>query len=117
MSLIAAPGDFHKIPEMDSWEADMLKDVYDAVSELNMWENMRNFSEESFMFSRSAWLSQVQGKMKLIDSHSGSSYGICMRIIESIAKIGWDTYVYERLAYNAKRKHEEAARNKATLGV
>ncbi len=81
-----------------------LRDIYDAVSELNMWENMRNFSEESFMFSRSAWLSQVQGKMKLMDTHSGSSYGCSMRIIESIAKDGWDAYVAGRLAYNAKRK-------------
>lgn len=112
-----APGDFHKIPEMDSWEADMLKDIYDAVSKLNMWENMRNFSEQSFMFSRSTWLSQVQSNMKLMDSHSGSSYGICMRIIESIAKTGWDTFVYERLAYNIKRKHEEEMCNKLSLGV
>ena len=108
MSSIAAPGDFAAIPEMDSWEAEMLKDIYDAVSELNMWENMRNFSEQSFMFSRSTWLSEVQGKMKLMDSHSGSSYGCCMRIIESIAKDGWDAYVAGRLAYNEKRKLKKA---------
>ncbi len=110
MSSIPAPGDFAAIPEMDSWEAKMLKDIYDAVSELNMWENMRNFSEQSFMFSRSPWLSQVQGKMTLMDQHSGSSYGICMRIIESIAKSGWDAYVHGRIEYNARRKCEEAER-------
>jgi hypothetical protein len=110
MSSIVAPGDFAAIPEMDSWEAEMLKDIYNAVSELNMWENMRNFSEQSFMFSRSTWLSEVQGKMKLMDQHSGSSYGICMRIIESIAKSGWDAYFYGRLENNARRKREEAER-------
>jgi hypothetical protein len=107
MSVIPAPGDFAAIPEMDSWEAQMLKDIYDAVTELNMWENMCNFSEQSFMFSRSTWLSEVQDKMKLMDTHSGCSYGICMRNIESIAKDGWDAYVTSRLEYNAKRKLEK----------
>ena len=108
MSVIPAPGDFAAIPEMDSWEAQMLKDIYDAVSELNMWENMYNFSDQSFMFSRSTWISEVQDKMKLMSTHSGCSYGICMRIIESIAKNGWDAYVTGRLAYNETLKLKKA---------
>jgi hypothetical protein len=100
---IPARGDFASIPGMSSYEAELLKDAYDAATITESWDNFRTFSEESFMFSRSSWLNNVQNAMKLLDQHSGSSYGFVMRVIEHIAKHGWDTYVRENIAARAAR--------------
>jgi hypothetical protein len=104
-----APGDFQAIPGMDSWEAEMLKDVYDAVSIANMWDDMKKTQVESFMFHGPSWAPAVHKYMKLLDTHSGSSYGITMRNIESIAKDGWDAFVTARIAYYETKKAREAA--------
>ncbi len=91
-------GDFSSLPGMASYEAELLKDAYDAATITETWDNFRTFSEESFMFSLSPWLNNVQNAMKLMDQHSGSSYGYVMRVIEHIAKVGWDTYAREYIA-------------------
>lgn len=95
---IPTRGDFSSLPGMSSYEAEMLKDAYDAATVTESWDNFRTFSEQSFMFSRSEWLNNVQNAMKLMDQHSGSSYGFVMRVIEHIAKHGWDTYAREYIA-------------------
>ena len=106
---VIAPGDFQAIPGMDSWEAEMLKDVYDAVSIANKWDDMKKTQVESFMFHGPSWAPAVHTHMKLLDTHSGSSYGITMRNIESIAKDGWDAFVTARIAYYETKKAREAA--------
>lgn len=98
---IPTRGDFASIPGMSSFEAAMLSDAYNAVTVTESWDNFRNFSEESFMFSSAPWLSKVQAEMKLMDQHSGGSYGWTMRIIEHIARHGWDTYARERISARA----------------
>ena len=100
---IPTRGDFASIPGMSSSDAAMLKDAYDAATVTESWDNFRNFSEESFMLSNASWLSKVQAEMKLMDQHSGGSYGWTMRIIEHIALHDWDTYVRECIARHAER--------------
>jgi hypothetical protein len=95
---IPTRGDFSSLPGMSAYEAEMLKDAYDAATVTESWDNFRTFSEQSFMFSRSPWLNNVQNAMKLLDQHSGSSYGFVMRVMEHIAKHGWDTYAREYIA-------------------
>ncbi len=107
------PGDFAAIPGMDSWEASMLKDIYDAVTAANCWDAMKESSVESFMFHGPSWVNQVHKHMKLHDQHSGSSYGITMRNVESIAKNGWEPYVNGRVAYYEERLAREAAERAA----
>ncbi len=108
-----SPGDFLAIPGMDRWEASMLKDIYDAVTSANCWDAMKQSAVESFMFHGPAWVNQVHAHMKLLDQHSGSSYGITMRIVESIAKKGWEAYVNGRVAYYEERLAREAAERAA----
>jgi hypothetical protein len=98
---IPVSGDFASIPGMSAHEAAMLADAYNAVRVTESWENFRNFSEQSFMFSGSTWLNAVQAEMKMMDGHSGSSYGWTMRVIEFIAKNGWETYVRDMIAARA----------------
>ena len=101
-------GKFADIAGIDKYEAALFQDAADAITAAEAWEYIRTFSGESFMYSRSAELhevcdgnpasqgselSQIQAHMKMLDEHSGSSYGITMRHMEKIAKEGWESYV------------------------
>jgi hypothetical protein len=99
MSVSVTEGNFSTVPGIDSWEASLLQDAYDAITTTETWEYFRTFSEQSFMFSRSAELKKVQADMKTLDTHSGSSYGFVMRTMESIAKNGWESWVAARIKY------------------
>lgn len=100
-------GFFAALPGMATWEADQLKDAYDAITTAEKWQEMATFSEPSFMMSQAPWLNEVQRNMKLLDHHSGASYGCMMRIMEMIATHGWDAYVA-----NYIQKHEEEERGR-----
>jgi hypothetical protein len=91
-------GDFSSIAGIDSYEARMLQDAYDAVTASETWEFFRTFDEESFMFSRNPVLGKVNAHMKMMDQHSGSSYGFVMRVMEAIAKHGWESWAELRVA-------------------
>ncbi len=94
-------GIFSSVPGIDNYEASMLQDAYDAITVTEAWDVMRTFSEESFMFSYSPILKQVQAQMKTIGQHSGASYGFVMRTMEAIAKDGWERWALARAAYIA----------------
>jgi len=112
---VISKGDFAALPGISSWETEQLKDAYDAITTAEKWHEMATFSEPSFMMARGAWLNQVQSHMKLLDHHSGSSYGCMMRCMEYIACNGWDAYVagyireYEEKQARKRREEEEAA--------
>ncbi len=110
--LYPAAGDFASILGMDDWEAQMYKDVYDATTAANMWETMRSTDTESFMFHAGPWVNEIHKHMKLLDTHSGCSYGITLRNVEMVAKQGWEAYVDAKVvAYEKRleREREEAA--------
>jgi hypothetical protein len=70
-----------------------LSDAYNAITEAECWEHMKNFNDESFMFSQAPFLNKIQSHMKMLDNHSGASFGCIMRQMEYIAKKGWEQYV------------------------
>jgi hypothetical protein len=107
---VPAAGQFSEIPGLPKWDAEMFKDAYDAVTAAEAWSKMASFTGESFMFSGEPWLGNVQTHMKLMDQHSGSSYGCTMRVIEKIARDGWDAYVAEYLRYKAEKAARERER-------
>ena len=96
-------GNFSTVSGVDKYEAYLLQDAYDAITAQEAWDYFRTFAEESFMFSRSAVLAQVQARMKSMDEHSGSSYGFVMRTMEAIAKKGWESWAAARAANAASR--------------
>jgi hypothetical protein len=95
---VSVRGNFSTVPGIDNWEASLLQDAYDAITVAEEWDYFRTFSEQSFMFSRSANLQKVQAHMKTMDEHSGSSYGFVMRTMEAIAKKGWESWIAMRTA-------------------
>ena len=106
-------GDFASLPNISVLDMNMLKDAYNAVTASGAWDAIANFTGESFMFSSEPWLNDVQKHMKLMDQHSGASYGCTMRIIEKIARDGWDAYVADYIAYFKKKEADAAARARA----
>ena len=97
------PGDFATIATMKKVPEDervfalsdvkFLSDAYNAITEAEAWEHMKNFSDESFMFSKAPFLNKIHTHMKMLDQHSGASFGSIMRQMEYIAKKGWTEYV------------------------
>ncbi len=107
--LYPAVGDFASILGMDSWEASMYKDAYDATIAAGMMETMRNSTTESFMYHAGAWVNEIRKHMKMMEDHSGSSYGITMRNVELVAKEGWEAYVDIKVAAYEKRLADQKA--------
>lgn len=90
-----APGDFTFLKK-DGDDTDvMLKDMYDAVSVSENWDNLKGFVPEDggFMFSeKPEWFSRIDKAVKY-DGHSGSSHAWTIRCIDYIAKHGWENFV------------------------
>ena len=86
-------GKFADIAVISKSDAEMLQDAADAITATEAWEYIRNFAGESFMFSQSPEISEIQAHMKMMEQHSGCSYGLVMRHMEMIAKEGWESYV------------------------
>jgi len=89
---MSAPGDFSFIGDQDS--RFMLKDMYDAVTASENWDNLKGFvpGDGGFMFSeKPSWFSRIDQAVKY-DGHSGASHGWTMRCIDYIAKHGWENF-------------------------
>ncbi len=72
----------------------LLKNMYDAISRLNLWDWLMNYTPEEgkgFMFSNSPEITAI-GQATEADGHSGASFAVCMRQMEFIAKHGWIDY-------------------------
>ena len=77
-----------------AYETMMLKDAYEAITECDLWDWLREFAPEEgkgFMFSDHPNLDRINAAMKC-EGHSGSSYGWTMRVMAAIAKKGWDGF-------------------------
>jgi hypothetical protein len=74
----------------------ILKNMYDAITELNLWDWLSTFTPEDgkgFMFTQNSEITQIMLHNKVeSDMHSGASFAWCMRHMEVIAKNGWDYY-------------------------
>jgi len=99
---LPAFGDFNGL-NLPKWDREMIESGFKAVSSVEGgWDFLKSYSPpkgEGFMFSASV------GKRKEIDDaidreyggHSGGSYGQTMRILEFIAKQGWEAYAKKML--------------------
>lgn len=76
----------------DKHEAMMLQDTDNAITKCDLWEWLKNYEPEDgkgFSFSNHPNLDRISKSMKY-EGHSGSSYSWCMRVMERIAKDGWE---------------------------
>jgi len=66
----------------------MYDTAFNAITQLELWNYMKNFSGESFMFSKDEEVMQIYRKIEQLGyyGHSGASFGCIMRTMEYIAK-------------------------------
>ena len=88
------PGDFSFVEDVATRE--MFDDAYMAIDAVwGGWEFMeRDPGEGGFMYSSDPYSAAIQKNMKY-DGHSGASYGWTMRVMQKIARVGWERFVTE----------------------
>jgi hypothetical protein len=89
-------GNFNLLP-IPGYEKEMLDDMYKAITQAELWTWMAHPSipgDGGFMFSSHPEIAEISKKLKYTE-HSGSSFGLCMRVMQKIARRGWDVYVVD----------------------
>ncbi len=112
MSIV--PGDFCFVN--DKHDAEMLAAGYTAITDLNLWPWLTNYTPEKgegYMFSNHENITKICNAMK--GSGSGSTFSWTMRNMEYIAKHGWETYVdeYKKRVPN-RQEADDSASNAST---
>ncbi len=89
-----APGDFSFVK--DEMTRIMFDDAYKAIDSIfGAWEFVKGDpGDGGFMFSSDPYSVAISKAMKY-NGHSGASYGWTMRVMQRIAKVGWDRFVAE----------------------
>ena len=94
INYVAAPGTFK-----GHSEEKMLSNMYEAITELNLWGWLGRFTpekEKGFMWSPASEIGEIGRHPKVdADGHTGASFAWCMRHMEIIAKNGWENYYNE----------------------
>lgn len=101
MSSSVSRGNFNAL-NLPKWDREMIESAFQAVDSVpGGWDFLSTYEpgEGGFMFS------QPPPKMEEINDavnrayggHSGASYGCTMRVIQYIAKYGWDNYARDML--------------------
>lgn len=79
-----------------SQQQKLLQSAHKAISTCEMWDWMRTYSPHKtrgFMWSKSPELDKINEELwkdPINNGHSGSSYGAVMRLMEHIAKYGYE---------------------------
>jgi hypothetical protein len=65
----------------------MYESAFNAITQLELWDFMKNFKGESFMFSNSSEVEQIYKKIEELGycGHSGGSFGCILRDMQYIA--------------------------------
>lgn len=100
-SSLPARGDFTGL-NLPDWDHEMIESAFKAVSSVEGgWEFLNTYDpgEGGFMFSTpSPKMAEIDNAVnKGYGGHTGASYGITMRVIQYIARYGWDVYAGEML--------------------
>lgn len=87
-------GDFQSL-KLDDWTRAAVEDAYKAVTKANRWAFLRRPDvpgSNGFMFSKWPEMKDIDIHIEF-GGHTGASYGMTMRVMEFIAKNGWQAYV------------------------
>ena len=100
------PGNFGFLQIEDNRE--LLQDAYDAVNAAEAFEWLKKDTvpgPSGFMFCRDEMIGKISSNMKLMDRHSGASFGGVMRVMEFIAKNGWEEYIKSTIVTQKVRSY------------
>ena len=93
MQFTMAEADFDNIK--DTYLRQMMENAYNAITVTERgWDFMKNFSEESFMYSTNPLVQTISANMVKLGygEHSGASFGWTMRSMEYLAKHGKEAF-------------------------
>jgi tRNA splicing endonuclease len=78
----------------DENEKNMICGAMVAITQLELWDWLKNYSTVSFMFQSNSNIDLIYRKIESngYTGHSGTSFGCTMRNMEYIAKNGFDTF-------------------------
>jgi hypothetical protein len=102
MTTLPAFGNFDGL-NLPDWDREMIESGFKAISSVDGWDFLKSYeppSGEGFMFVRNppAKMQEIENAViQAYSGHSGGSYGCTMRILQSIAKGGWDAFAKESL--------------------
>jgi hypothetical protein len=92
-----SPGDFSWYPRLESFQKDSLKNMYDAITKLGLWEWLKHYKINpnlGFQYDDTPELSSIFREIAS-DGHSSASFGWCMSNMWRIARLGWaEYYIY-----------------------
>lgn len=96
-----ARGNFNGL-NLPEWDREMIESAFQAVESVEGgWDFLKTYDPGNggFMFSTPPpKMAEIDNAVNnLYGGHSGASYGMTMRVIQYIAKYGWDTYADEML--------------------
>ena len=83
--------------------------AWQAITQTESWDFMRNFNGNSFMFSRDNNVARISSKIEELGygGHSGGSFGDIMRIMEYIAVRGERHFMMEYIEDRATRYYRQ----------
>ena len=90
-------GDFSWYPRLEDFEKEGLKNMFDAITKLNLWEWLQNFEinpKLGFRFDDAPEITTISNETAYV-GYSGASFGWCMVNMWKIAKLGWSQYYNE----------------------
>jgi hypothetical protein len=102
MTTIPTYGNFDGL-NLPEWDREMIQSGFEAVESVDGgWEYLRTYEppeDKGFMFSRPPPKGQEieDAVLHRYSGHSGSSFGCTMRVLQLIARIGWDAYAKDAL--------------------
>jgi hypothetical protein len=107
MSSIPPRGNFDWVE--DSWNKWAFKDAFNTLeSTEGAWEWMKTAeppTDEGFMWWNHPMCNKIRGHMD--DGHSGVSAAICMRIMQQMAKWGWELWAAQEIVAQMKQKEKD----------
>lgn len=85
-------GDFSFIHNVS--ERMMLEDMYDAVSKVEAWNDLRQGpGDDGYMWGAQDMTGWIVIHLKDRVGHSGASFAVTLRAMQFIAKRGWNAFV------------------------
>jgi hypothetical protein len=81
----------------------MYETAFNSITQLELWDYMKNFDAKNFMFSNNEEIQRIYNKIEELgyNGHSGSSFGFIMRSMEYIAKNGLTKFEEEYTMQNS----------------
>lgn len=81
-----------------------------VLNDHNLWDYVKNFSEESFMFSNSDELKIISNDVRN-DFHSGASFGLTLRSMQYIMLNGFEKFKEQIIQDEMNRNSQDYQKN------